>query len=154
MQRCTSLAYTRGCTSGRDFLLKSDLILYQEQAFLEYESEGLYTRRAGIVEGIFLPGFQSGYQGGNLFYPAYAIGLLAARGLFLIHYEMDDIPVNGDTADEPVLLAGAVQKNIRADDTQGSVFEFQGEQRNDIIIFDRPCIGTGGAAGMCEVLYA
>ena len=67
---------------------------------------------------------------------------------------MDDIPVDGNMADEPVLFDWAVQKDIRADDTQVSVFEFQGEQRYGFIILDRTRIGTGGASGMCEVLYA
>ena len=52
------------------------------QAFLEDEREGLYAAAdgAGIVERIFFPFFQAGYDGGHFFHPAHAV---SGRAVFL-----------------------------------------------------------------------
>ena len=99
----------------------------QMEAFPEDEGEGFYAGAdgAGIVERVFLPFFQAGYDGGHFFHPAHAV---RGRAILFIDPVVDDAPLDRRLAGDSVELDGAVHRRIRAGDAQVAVFVFQDKQ--------------------------
>ena len=98
----------------------------QMEAFLEDEGEGFYAAAgAGIVERVFFPFLQTGYDGGHFCHPAHAV---SGRAVFFIDAVKDGVPFDRDIAGDSVEFDGAVHRRIRAGDAQVAVFVFQGKQ--------------------------